>query len=81
MAGAKLYQIITDENLLKPMTLFIENVYAKSYRAKMKGRSQNKSLKQTVTRITLFAVKAKAAPRYGGLVPPFYLPYYSQIYL
>jgi len=72
MAGAKLHQIITDENLLKPMTLFIENVYAKSYRAKMKGRSQNKSLKLTATRVTPFAALAKLAPRYGGLIPSLY---------
>ena len=32
--------------------------------------SQNKSLKPTVTRVTLFAAKAKSAPRYGSLVPP-----------
>jgi hypothetical protein len=32
----------------------------------------NKSLKPTVTRFTLFADKANPAPRYGGLVPPFY---------
>ena len=60
MAGAKLHQIITDEN-----------VNAKSYRAKMKGRSQNKSLKLTATRVMSFAAKAKPAPRYGSLVPPF----------
>gem|GEM_PF-4096777 len=30
----------------------------------------NKSLKPTATRVTLFAEKAKPAPRYGGLVPP-----------
>jgi len=30
----------------------------------------NNSLKQTVTRGTDFAEKAKLAPRYGGLVPP-----------
>ena len=35
-----------------------------------KIRSQNKSLKPTVTRVTPFAEKAKPAPRYGGLVPP-----------
>jgi hypothetical protein len=33
----------------------------------------NKSLKPTVTPVTLFAEKAKPAPRYGGLVPPFYM--------
>ena len=32
----------------------------------------NKPLKLTVTRVTLFAAKAKPAPRYGGLVPPFH---------
>ena len=32
----------------------------------------NKSLKPTVTRVTPFAEMAKLAPRYGGLVPPFY---------
>ena len=36
------------------------------------GLTWNKSLKQTVTRVTPFAAKAKPAPRYGGLVPPFY---------
>ena len=38
---------------------FVEGVY-------------NKSLKPTVTRVMSFAKKAKPAPRYGGLVPPFY---------
>ena len=33
----------------------------------------NKSLKPTVTRVTLFAAKAKPAPRYGSSVPPFYV--------
>jgi len=32
---------------------------------------QNKSLKPTATRVTPFAIKAKSAPRYGGLVLPF----------
>jgi len=32
----------------------------------------NKSLKPTVTHVTHFAEKAKPAPRYGSLVPPFY---------
>ena len=32
----------------------------------------NKSLKPTVTHVTPFAEKAKPAPRYGSLVPPFY---------
>ena len=36
----------------------------------MKVKSQNKSLKPTVTRVTPFAKKANPAPRYGGLVPP-----------
>ena len=40
--------------------------------AKIKSRSQNKSLKQTVTHVTHFAEKAKPAPRYGRLVPPFH---------
>ena len=40
--------------------------------AKMIVRSQNKSLKPTVTHVTLFAENAKVAPYYGGLVPPFY---------
>jgi hypothetical protein len=31
----------------------------------------NKSLKQTVTRVTLFAEVAKPTPHYGSLVPPF----------
>jgi len=31
----------------------------------------NKSLKPTVQRVTLFAAKAKTAPHFGGLVPPF----------
>ena len=31
----------------------------------------NKSLKPTVMRVTPFAKKAKPAPPYGGLVPPF----------
>jgi hypothetical protein len=38
----------------------------------MKVKSQNKSLKQTVTRGTHFAEMAKPAPHYGSLVPPFY---------
>ena len=36
----------------------------------MYGLTWNKSLKPTVTHVTLFAVKAKPAPPYGGLVPP-----------
>jgi hypothetical protein len=43
----------------------LRNIYAHSLAA-------NKSLKPTVTRVTPFAEKAKPAPRYGGLVPPFY---------
>jgi len=35
------------------------------------GRPNN-PLKPTATRVTPFAEKAKPAPRYGGLVPPFY---------
>jgi hypothetical protein len=35
---------------------------------------QNKSLKPTVTRVTPFAEMAKPTPRYGGLIPPLYLP-------
>jgi hypothetical protein len=35
---------------------------------------QNKSLKPTVSRVTPFAEQTKPAPRYGGLVPPFYAP-------
>jgi hypothetical protein len=31
----------------------------------------NKSLKQTVKRVTLFAAKATPASRYGSLVPSF----------
>ena len=38
---------------------------------KLNYRTQNKSLKPTVTHVTPFAKKAKPAPRYGGLVPPF----------
>jgi len=34
--------------------------------------AHNNSLKPTATRVTLFAEKAKPAPRYGGLVPPLY---------
>jgi hypothetical protein len=30
------------------------------------------ALKPTVTPVTPFAAQAKPAPRYGGLVPPFY---------
>jgi len=37
-----------------------------------KKRMWNKSLKPTVTRVTPFAGMANPAPRYGGLVPPFY---------
>jgi len=36
----------------------------------------NKPLKPTVTHVTPFAEIAKVAPRYGGLVPPFY-PLYT----
>ena len=38
----------------------------------MKVWSQNKSLKPTLKPVTPFAEMAKSAPRYGGLVPPFY---------
>ena len=34
--------------------------------------AHNKSLKPTPKRVTLFVEKAKHAPYYGGLVPPFY---------
>ncbi len=37
-----------------------------------KSQAWNKSLKPTVTRVTPFADEAIIAPRYGGLVPPFY---------
>jgi hypothetical protein len=35
-------------------------------------KGHNKSLKPTLTRVTHLTAKAKPAPRYGGLVPPFY---------
>jgi len=38
---------------------------------KLNDKSQSKSLKPTVTRVTPFADKAKPTPRYGSLVPPF----------
>ncbi len=34
--------------------------------------ASNNSLKPTETCVTHFAEMAKPAPRYGGLVPPFY---------
>jgi hypothetical protein len=36
----------------------------------MIGLTWNNSLQPTAKRVTLFAAKAKLAPRYGGLVPP-----------
>ena len=36
------------------------------------GLVYNNSLKQSVTRVTFFAAKAKPAPRYGSIVPPLY---------
>ena len=44
----------------------------KLLRGKLSEGQPNNPLKPTATRVTLFAAKANSAPRYGGLVPPFY---------